>query len=125
MDWGPQRYGVIGFVVGGAVLVSLCAAVGVCCKAQIGECVDRMGWGARLGAVVFLSALAGTFVSVWAHFVPCFWLICDGGYYDDRTLRIGLLIGTGPWVSAIMAGSWALRERKRERAKAVIGVSVS
>ena len=125
MDWGPERYGPIGFVVGGAALASVAVGVALCCRRAVCGCFDRLAWPTRLMLVMLGGAGVSVFASVWAHFVPCMWLLCDGGYGDNKPLRLSLLAGTGPVSTGVIVSAWVLHERRRERAKAVVGVTVT
>ena len=60
-----------------------------------------------------------------AHFVPCWWLICDGGYWDDTQLRLNILMVVGPLASALACMAWVHHEHRQAVAKAVVGIVVA
>ena len=58
-----------------------------------GRRVSSRGW--FWTAVATQALVIGVVFGFWLHFVPCFWLACDGGPADSIRLRGALWVGGG------------------------------
>ena len=86
MFWGPERYGVWAF----SILLPFFIASMVGATFLLTIYFQNIPQTVRLALIVLTGIVVGFSASAWAHFLPCFLLICDGSYYDNENLRTTL-----------------------------------
>jgi hypothetical protein len=103
MEWGPERYGPFFSTIGAPAFVAIAIGVTACYYERLPKLRRRL----RFVVHALVAGVFGTLVAVWAHFVPCLYLVCDGGYYDDKSFRVALSWALGPIAASICAAGLA------------------
>lgn len=99
MEWGPERHGPFFLTIGAPAFVAVTTGVTACYYERLPKLRSRL----RFVVHALVAGAFGTLVAVWIHFVPCLYLICDGGYYDDKSTRAALSCAIGPIAASVCA----------------------